>query len=262
MSRSDLLISKKHTSTCAKRVYPLVLEFNPRLPSINRILKNNLNILHSDPNLKDLFPEKSIFWASKRGQNLGEKLAPSRFRDRNAMENGKGCFKGGCGNSRCNLCSFLITTNSIVSFSTGEKFNINGNLSCNSQNVIYCINDNYCHLQNVGHSKNFKNRFSNYKSHIKNNNQGCNLYKHWNLENLPDKPGHPSTLNRAKSQKDFDIELRNEMQIVLLEEVQILPTDSPEVALRKLKKKEGEWQVRLNSEHPWGLNKQDDFEHF
>ena len=51
------------------------------------------------------------------------------------------------------------------------------------------------------------------------------------------------------------------MQIVLLEEVHISPSDSPQVILRKLEKKEGDWQVRLNTEHPWGLNMKDDFKH-
>ena len=261
INRSDLLMSKNLDKSISPRVFPLVFEYSPKLPHVNKILKDNLNILYSDPNLKYLFPEKSIFWASKRGQNLGEKLAPSRFRDKTESNNVMGCFKGACGNTKCNLCSFLVETNQIVSFSTGEKFKIRGNLNCESKNVIYCINDIFCNLQNVGHSKNFKTRFSNYKSHIKSNNQGCNLYKHWNLEKLGDNPGHPSTAIISNSQKDFDSKLRKEMQIVLLEEVHISPSDSPQVILRKLEKKEGDWQVRLNTEHPWGLNMKDDFKH-
>ena len=100
-------MSKNLDKSISPRVFPLVFEYSPKLPHVNKILKDNLNILYSDPNLKYLFPEKSIFWASKRGQNLGEKLAPSRFRDKTETNNVMGCFKGACGNTKCNLCSFL-----------------------------------------------------------------------------------------------------------------------------------------------------------
>ena len=238
----------------AGRVYPLVIEHNPRLPSINNIIKSNLNILHSDQTLKNLFPKESLFWAAKRGKNLKEILSPSRFKIEIPNSQQVGCFSNNCGKN-CNLCSFLVTTNFIQSFVTKETFPIKDFVHCESKNVIYCINDIYCNLQNVGSTVDMKTRFRNYKSHIKAGKTNCNLYRHWNCDRI----NHPSTHPVPPNQSSYDRLLRRELQIIILETVNISPSASKEEILRKLEMREGFWQIRLRSEVPYGLNVKDDF---
>ena len=254
MDRLELLQENNSNVVRKGRVYPLVIEHNPKLPSINQILRSNLSILHASDDMKALFPSESLFCAAKRGKNLKEILSPSRFKDK--TENvPKGCVANYCGKN-CNLCSYMVSTPTIRSFSTNEVFAINDLLHCNSKNVIYCINDVKCNLQNVGSSSDFKKRFRNYKAHIKSGNSGCNLYRHWNSPEV----NHLSTHPVPTDQRQYDSLLRQELQVVLLEEVRsIRPSDSSEEVSRKLEVREGIWQVRLKTEVPFGLNAKGEF---
>ena len=254
LDRLELLNNTTQSSTRTGRIYPLVIEHHPKLPSITNILRSNISILHSDSNLQALFPSESLFCAPKRGKNLKELLSPSRFRT-NGTPTVKGCFANNCGKN-CNLCTFMVTTNTIRSFATGEVFNIREFLHCDSKNVIYCINDLRCNLQNVGSTQDMKKRFRNYKAHIKSGKTSCNLYRHWNDDDV----GHPSTHPVPNDQSAYDRLLRRELQVVILEEVEsISANDSHGEILRKLETREGIWQVRLKTEVPHGLNVKGDF---
>ena len=255
LDRSELLINT-HSGRPKKQgrsVYPLVIEYNPKLPSINKVLKENMNILHTDENMRNLFPIESIFWAAKRGKNLKEILAPSRFKGTRLENDNQGCFNT---DNHCDLCKYLVTTDIITSFSTGEKFKIKNILNCNSKNVIYCIIDLNCKLQNVGSTLDMKSRFSAYKYHIKKNLKSSNLYIHWNNSEI-EKP-HPCTHPVPQSKNDYDIGLRKEMEVVILEEVRILPNDTKKVVINKLRQREVIWQNKLNTWVPHGLNKRNE----
>ena len=47
------------------------------LPNMRSLIKKHLPILHSDTNLKNIFPENSICTVFKRNKNLKETLSPS-----------------------------------------------------------------------------------------------------------------------------------------------------------------------------------------
>ena len=236
------------------RVFPLVLEYNPKLPPINKILKENLNILEVDEKLSEIFTPESLFVSSKRSKNLKEHLAPSRFPPKKSESLSQGCFK----KDKCNLCSFLKETPDIVSSKTGSVHKIRDHLDCNSKNVIYCIVDKRCNKQNVGSTTDMKKRWANYKSHIKKNASGCNLYKHWNNPVF----GHQISSQIPASQKDYDACLRNEMDIILLEKIRVEKSDSMEVINNKLKKREGFWQATLGTQEPDGLNSRDEIKNY
>ena len=108
----------------------------------------------------------------------------------------------------------------------------------------------------MGSTFDIKKRFRNYKSHIKSGSNSCNLYKHWNCGEV----GHPSTHPVPDDHREYDRLLRQELQVVILEEVRsISPSDSPDEASRKLEMREGVWQVRLRTEVPFGLNTKGEF---
>lgn len=91
--RAELLRKKVKP---AKKVFPLVLDYNPILPDIQKVIKKHFYLLQSSPEVKEIFPSKSIFPAYRRTKNLKEMLAPSKFRvasSRNQREENGGCSK-------------------------------------------------------------------------------------------------------------------------------------------------------------------------
>jgi len=62
-----------------KKVFPLMLDYNPILPDIQKVIKKHFYLLQSSPE-KEIFPSKSIFPAYRRTKNLKEMLSPSKFR--------------------------------------------------------------------------------------------------------------------------------------------------------------------------------------
>jgi len=129
-------------------------------------MRKHIQLLHSSPEVKEIFPSKSIFPAYRRTKNLKEILAPSIIRPfsiDNQADGRAGCFK--C-NKRCDLCkNFLIQGCNFQSSATGRQYSMRQNLSCSSRNVIYFATCNKCNLQYVGSSSTeFKVRFRNHKS--------------------------------------------------------------------------------------------------
>ena len=62
---------------------------------------------------------------------------------------------------------------------TGKTYKVNGNLNCNSQNVIYLTTCKNCSEQFVGSAINFKDRFRVRKSDIKTGKTSCDAAKHF-----------------------------------------------------------------------------------
>ena len=149
IERSELLKKKVKPD---KKVFPLVLDYNPILPDIQRVIQRHVHLLRSSPELLEIFPSKSIFPAYRRTKNLKDILAPSKFGgDGEINQAGRemeGCLK--C-SSRCDICkNFLTQDSKLKSFSTGRTYKINQNLSCSSKNVVYLASCIKCKLQYVG----------------------------------------------------------------------------------------------------------------
>ena len=174
------LLTKKNKSD--KKVFPLVLDYNPILPDIQKVIRKHLHLLHSSSHIKEIFPAKSIFPAYRRTKNLKETLAPSKFRS--GMGHNLNIEEGGCSHcgKRCDLCkNVLLQASKFQSSATGRYYPIRQNLSCSSKNVIYLATCNKCNLQYVGStSTEFKVRFRNHKSSMLNNRRTCELAAHFN----------------------------------------------------------------------------------
>ena len=61
------------------KVTLFLTEFIPLLLDLNKLIRNRLPLLYSDPKMKIVFPEKSIKTIYKRGKNLKQILSPSSF---------------------------------------------------------------------------------------------------------------------------------------------------------------------------------------
>ena len=221
-----------------KKVFPLVLDYNPILPDIQRIIRKHVHLLNSSPELLEIFPPKSIIPAYRRTKNLKDILAPSKFCvnkgfGREHSEAG-GCFK--C-SSKCDLCkNFLIEDTSFKSFATGRTYKINQRLTCSSRYVVYLASCNKCKLQYVGStSTEFKVRFRNHKSSMLNNKKTCELAVHFNC------------IKHEISQISFIVieQIKGQGDAVYLD--QLLLT------------REAYWTAQLFTLNPHGLNKRREF---
>ncbi|KAL8597406.1 hypothetical protein ACOMHN_022315 [Nucella lapillus] len=51
-----------------------VSTYDPRMPPKSRIIRNNLHVLYSNPQNRDIFPSGLIIAADRRRKNLGEMI--------------------------------------------------------------------------------------------------------------------------------------------------------------------------------------------
>ena len=100
--RAELL--RRKVKPAKKKKIPLVLDYNPILRDIQKVIKKHFYLLQPSPEVKEIFPSKSIFSAYRRTKILKEMLAPSKFRltsSRNQREENRGC-------SKCDMKYFIL----------------------------------------------------------------------------------------------------------------------------------------------------------
>ena len=217
----------------AKKNFPLVLDYNPILRDIQKVIKKHFYLLQPSPEVKEIFPSKSIFAAYRRTKNLKEMMAPSKFRltsSRNQREENRGC-------SKCDLCkNYLIQASKFQSSATGRQYPIQQGLSCSSRNVIYLATCVKCNLQYVGStSTEFKVTFRNHKSNMLKNKRTCELAIHFN---------------------DSEHEI-SQINFIIIE--QIRSFENSLHLERLLLAREAYWTAQLFTLNPYGLNKRREF---
>ena len=57
----------------------LITAYNTIKKNLETVIRNNLPVLHSDPEMKNMFPKGSINITYKRGKSLRELISPSMF---------------------------------------------------------------------------------------------------------------------------------------------------------------------------------------
>ncbi|XP_068675647.1 uncharacterized protein [Montipora foliosa] len=89
LPREDLLASKPKDK---KIVFPLVVDYNPHLPNISKIIKSFSHLIYESPLLSQIFPKGSIIPSYRRPKNIKEILArPKKTHYSNNTP--VGCFK-------------------------------------------------------------------------------------------------------------------------------------------------------------------------
>ena len=158
----------------------MVTVCNPLLNNLQKVIKNNLPLLYSDPDMRAVFPEGSINVTYRRGKNLIELISPSLFLLRQLTTKSQSTVSK-CG-KKCDICdNLLVCRNEFTCKVTGKTYKIRGNLLCNSANVVYLISCKLCKDQYVGsaYKNNFKPRFRVHKSDINTGKDRCREAKHF-----------------------------------------------------------------------------------
>ena len=161
-----------------KKVFPLVLDFNPSLPSIGKILFSHRHFIDNSPSLSKIFPKGSIIPSFRRTKNIKEILARPHRTNFDHTER-QGCFK--C-KGKCDFCkNFLVESDNFSSARTGKSYPIRQQLHCKSKYVIYLITCNKCNVQYIGSTTNeFKVRFRNHESAMSTKKNTCEAAIHFN----------------------------------------------------------------------------------
>ena len=150
--------------------------YNPVLFCMNTLINRHLPLLHSDDNLKTLFPTETFNAVYKRNKNLKELLTASLFPM--TRKEKRSCVAS---SNTCDICkNYMVFSSAFVSTVTGKKYHIRGKFTCNSTNIIYLVECINCKHQYVGSATSFKQRFHIHKSDIKTKKDRCGTAKHFN----------------------------------------------------------------------------------
>ena len=239
------------------RVIPLVTDFNPGLPNIGKILNSNKHLLRLDPELCKVVKPEGIFASFRGTKTLHDKLVHSKLPPKVTVDDDQEesdtteVIQGGCdfcNSKRCDICkNFIKQTDRVYSFHTNSVFNIKQKVNCESQNVVYIINDLLCKVSSVGcTSDSIKVRFRNHKSHIKHERRTCEVSSHF----VDNRTIH--VLDRS-STKAYTDTLSKQLEIIIVEQVDVSKVDSdPKSRLDECKKREWFWQNQLKTLRQFG----------
>ena len=142
--------------------------YDPRFPSLTRIVNKHFRTMIQDPHLKEVFSGGFII-AYKRPKNIRQllirsKVPPAQTRPRRSLPGMRRC-KG------CVTCPFVRPGKTIKATATNYRTDINLSVDCNTNNVIYCIEciKPGCRQQYIGQtSDSLKNRFNQHRGYVRN----------------------------------------------------------------------------------------------
>jgi hypothetical protein len=210
----------------------LITTYNPGLTTPRDIINNNWPLLGTSNITMDLYDTRVIH-GNRRCKNLSSILIRARVpdletkphRDPNTPLNP-------CKTKKCNYCPKLNKTGTITSSALSREYKAKSNISCKSNNIIYCITCKTCHKQYVGQTKNrLIDRFGKHFYHIKIKDKKLPLGKHFNL------PGHNGI---------------DDMEIHIVDFIFAAPNSSAASKLRDQIEKN--WILRLRTFAPFGIN--------
>ena len=85
LSRSEARQVKRKVT---KESFNLVTVYNPILNNLQKVIKNNLPLLYSDPDMRVVFPEGSINVTYRQEKNLKALISSSLFLSHSLQQNG------------------------------------------------------------------------------------------------------------------------------------------------------------------------------
>ena len=159
---------KKVVKKSNKNKTVFVVMYDPRFPSLTRIVNKHFRTMIQDPHLKEVFSGGFII-AYKRPRNIRQllirsKVPPAQTRPRRSLPGMRRC-KG------CVTCPFVRPGKTIKATATNYRTDINLRVDCNTNNVIYCIEciKPGCRQQYIGQtSDSLKNRFNQHRGYVRN----------------------------------------------------------------------------------------------
>ena len=183
MKQDDLLEVKVRAEKLDRVI--LTLEYNPANPDILGIINGEWPLLEASSRLSKLFPNKPML-AHKRSPNLKDTLvrATTEFPKQENRLVKFNCNGKKCDRIKCTYCPPKSTQGSIYTKITRKTYRTLTKVSCETKNVIYCLECTYCGKQYVGETKrSFRIRISEHMGDVRNHRNHKPVAKHFNSRN-------------------------------------------------------------------------------
>jgi hypothetical protein len=135
----------------------LINTFNPQENPLSKVVKKNWPTLGRTSTTQDLYNCRVLF-GNRRNKNLRDLLVHAKLQNPtlktfpSPMDKPKP--RNICKTKTCRYCQVLDRGGRITSTTTGRSYHSMINVSCKSNNLIYCITCNICRLQYVGQTSN------------------------------------------------------------------------------------------------------------
>ena len=252
VDRKSLYQIKPKEGDNHKKAYPLVTEYNPKLPKISTVLNKHKYILDLDTELMKAIPKSSIFASFRQPQNIKSQLTRSGFKSDNTTgstrtsNESQGCIS--CHN--CILCkNYLKECNTFSSYESPEINTIHKSITCTTKGIIYMIKDLKCQRTYIGSTINeMRKRWSNYKAHIKTNYDKCEIACHVAT--------HP---NIHPLVSKIDDSIKGHFEVTLIDKIDLNIYTTKKEKRAAIEILEGKWQTNLRTLVRYGgLNKRDE----
>ena len=175
---------KKVVKTKTNNRPVLVLQYDPRLPSLSKIInKHYRSMVTQDQYLKEVFPLPPLV-AYKRPRNVRDLVVKARVPPpytRSSARIQAGYKK--CTNISCMTCPYAIPGKNVKSFATKLNVEVNAPVNCFSNHIVYCISCIHCGQQYIGEShRSLKERFGEHRGYVRGEKLNKATGEHFNLE--------------------------------------------------------------------------------
>ncbi|XP_071132786.1 uncharacterized protein [Mytilus edulis] len=126
---------------------PFVITHNPRNFKIIPVAKAHLPILDQDEKMRRLINTETLLQSKRQPQNLKRLLTRARFDQQRTFSVSK------CRDSRCGACPYIHVGKG-MDIPNGLSLFTNEDITCKSENLIYCIKCNGCQEIYIGQTGN------------------------------------------------------------------------------------------------------------
>ena len=235
--RQTLLSAPSHTTTSDKTDNLFAITtYQPNFAGIKPAILKNWHQLTRSNDTKYIFDTKIIF-GHRRSKNLCEMLVHEKVnyppKPTNMDTPSPVVHQSPCTTKKCRYCPRLNTTGRITCSVTNREYSSKIRVDCKSSNLIYCITCKICKIQYIGQTKRrLMDRFQGHFYNINSRNQKDVVGHHFN------QPGHNGI---------------SDIEIHIVDFIHAHP-ESTKAIRRTI---ERNWQYRMHSNAPQGLNKQD-----
>ena len=146
----DQLRSTREKQTEQDDKIPFVITHNPRNYDIVPVAKANLPILRQDAKMRDLITPETILKSKRQPRNLKRLLTKARFDE---PETAIKFSVSKCQDSRCGTCPY-IHVGETMEIPSGQSLFANADMTCKSENLVYCIKCSGCGEVYIGQTGN------------------------------------------------------------------------------------------------------------
>ena len=235
--RKTLLSEKTKTQDETKNGDKIFITttFRPCKNSITDVIRKNWEILGRSKTTKNMY-RSTLITSHKRPKNLRDFLVKARTEysenTPNTEQETQNANTNACNKKNCKYCKMLCTKGSITDLRNNASYTTKHNITCNSSNLIYCIECKKCNKQYVGQTKRkIKDRIREHIYHTKKDTNSSDVPYHFNSN------GHCG---------------EQDMTIHILDFIYEHPESKRAQSLRNTI--EYNWIQKLHSQSPWGLN--------